>query len=210
MTNRLTIFAAFCLLAVAASAQAVLGPLSHTERIESGTMPCPTQPQPDNRLHEGLVPGPVMCHYRIRLLPVASFPQLPEVVVRELDEKGCMIPQTYEAHGPENVISGSFEKPGSNDWAALCSVKGMTTLYVFFQSDFSHPIQLRHQPDNKWLGVEWSFSYGSAWGILTVPARVMPRADNLDHDGIQDAFVEQSSVIHYYDHGHWTSLNGDD
>jgi len=121
-----------------------------------------------------------------------------------------MIPQTYEAGGPENVIHGSFEEPGSDDWAALCSVRSVTTLYVFFQSDLSHPIALRHQQDNKWLGVEPSFAYGSAWGIFTVPARAMPRTYEMDHDGIEDALVEQSSVIHYYKHGHWTTLEGDD
>ena len=121
-----------------------------------------------------------------------------------------MIPQTYEAGGPENVINGSFEKQGSSDWAVLCSVKGETTLYVFFGSDLQKPIALRQQADSKWLGKEWSFDYGSAWGISTIPARAMPRTDQMDHDGIEDAFVEKSSVIHYYTHGHWTILEGGD
>jgi hypothetical protein len=200
---------AFCLFAIAAAAQVSFGPSPHTEQFESGTMPCPSHPTDVTPQGKPAV-GAVVCHYKIRLLPLSSFPQLPAVVAQQLDERGCMIPQTYEAHEPENVINGSFEKPESSDWAALCSVRGMTTLYVFLQSDFSHPIALRHQPDNKWLGVEWSFDYGSAWGILTVPGRTMPRADNLDHDGIQDAFIEQSSVIHYYEHGHWTTLDGDE
>ncbi len=152
-----------------------------------------------------------MIHYRIRLLPLSSFPQLPSAVAQDLDAKGCMVPQTYEAHEPENVIRGSFEKPGSRDWAVLCSVKGMTTLYVFLGSNLTSPIALRQQPDTAWLGHDWannpSFDYGFAWGISTMPADVMPRKDRLDHDGVEDAFVEQSAVVHYYADGHWASYD---
>lgn len=145
--------------------------------------------------------------YKIRLLPVSSFPQLPRVVAQQLDRKGCMIPQSFEAHEPENVITGSFEKAGSSDWAALCSVKGVTTLYVFFQSNLAHPVALRSQPDNKWLGISWSREYGSAWGISTMPATVLPRTDEVDHDGIEDSFVGQSSVVRYFRNGQWTTLD---
>lgn len=150
-----------------------------------------------------------MLHYSIRLLPVSSFPQLPSAVVQQLSQMGCMIPQTYEAHGPENVVSGSFEKQGSSDWAVLCSVKGTTTLYVFFQSNLASPVALRHQLDGKWLGRDgaWSLDYGSAWGISAIPSRVMPRTEHIEHDGVQDSFVEQSSTIHYFDDERWTLLD---
>lgn len=184
-------------------AQAKSTPLRQTEQVETGTAPCQGQ-KPDNVVREGIIPGPVMCHYRIRLLPISSFPQLPTQVAQQLDQKGCMIPQTYEAHEPENVIQGSFEKTGSKDWAALCSINGVTTLYVFFQSNFGTPIPLRHQPDNQWLGVEWSLDYGSAWGIATRPARMIHPRGSADHDGIEDSNIEQSSTIHYYDKGRWT------
>src|SRR6185437_6192208 len=59
--------------------------------------------------------------YNIRHLPVVSFPQVPMTVREGLGERGCLIPQTYEAHQPENVIHGSFERAGSSDWAVLCS-----------------------------------------------------------------------------------------
>lgn len=209
MIDRRSVFAVICLLTALAAAQTGVAGSQNAERDEVGIMPCPT-----HRTDPADQPAPVrshlMCHYRIRLLPVASFPQLPSAVANQLDARGCMIPQTYEANGPENVITGSFQKPGSDDWAALCSVRGVTTLLVFFQSDFSHPIALRHQLDNQWLGVELSFAYGSAWGILAVPPRAVPRTYQMNHDGIEDAFVEQSSVIHYYSHGHWTTLEGDD
>ena len=170
-------------------------------------VPNPHTPQSTEQLETGFkeMHGKPSAPYQIRLLPVSSFPQLPALIARELDAKGCLIPQTYEAHEPENVIRGSFEKSGSNDWAVLCSVKGITNLYVFFGSNLAEPIALRSQADSKWLGKDWSQDYGSAWGISTMSADVMPRVDQFDHDGIEDAFIEQSAVVHYYVKGRWAS-----
>ena len=196
MIRRLLSFACCLLAAVAAIAQANLTAPPQTEQLEAGFAQLPGHPR---------------IFYRIRLLPVSSFPRLPQSVAQQLDRMGCMIPQTYEARGPENIIHGSFEKKESDDWAALCSVNGLTTLYVFFQSNFANPILLRHQADSEWLGTEWSQDYGSAWGIALRPARLMQRlsgADygSADHDGIDDAFVEKSTTVHYFQKNQWTTL----
>jgi hypothetical protein len=151
--------------------------------------------------------GLPLAPYQIRLLPVSSFPQVPPPVAQKLDRLGCMIPQTYEAHEPENVIHGSFEKQGSHDWAALCSVKGTTTLYVFFGSNPDNPIPLRHQADSLWLGKDWGSDFGSGWGIGTRPERLMPDRAQTNHDGIEDSHVEHSSRIHYFSHGQWTTID---
>jgi hypothetical protein len=148
--------------------------------------------------------------YRIRLLPLESFPQLPAVVASALREQHCMIPQTYEAHEPENVIHGAFEKKDSDDWAALCSVNGTTTLYVFFASQMGAPVAIRHQKDAEWLGSELAGVYGAAWGIARRPAEQLRRTGHgaaLDHDGIEDAFVERSSTVRYFQGGEWKALN---
>lgn len=200
MIVRSLVFALAAVLAVSVARAQTAS--MNAEQVETGVARVPSPS----------ISGPAapMRSYRIRLLPVSSFPQLPSEVSRELAAMGCMVPQTYEARGPENVISGAFEKPGSEDWAVLCSVRGVTTLYVFFQSDLDHPAALRHQPDSEWLGRDgaWAQDYGSAWGIETHPLRVMRAADRADHDGIEDAFVEQSSTVHYYRDGQWTVLDG--
>jgi hypothetical protein len=168
---------------------------AQTERVETG---------------RGSLPNGQDVTYRIRLLPLESFPQLPAVVVDVLREKHCMIPQTYEAHEPENVIHGAFEGKGSNDWAALCSVNGTTTLYVFFASQSGGPVAIRHQQDAEWLGSEQAGVYGSAWGISTRHAEQLQRTARgaaLDHDAIEDSFVEKSSSIHYFQGGDWKVLN---
>lgn len=149
--------------------------------------------------------------YRIRLLPLASFPALPPAIAGQLQQKNCMVPQTYEARQPENVIHGAFEKKNSEDWAVLCSINGATTLYIFFQSQPGEPIVLRHQGDAEWLGAEVIGAYGSAWGISTMkPSQIRAARPGgigaIDHDGIDDAYVERSSTIHYFRNGQWAAL----
>lgn len=172
-------------------------PLPNTERIEAGQIESPS----------------AVLHYRIRLLPPASFPELPPPVAEQLASRQCMIPQSFEAKQPENVIRGSFRAPGSDDWAALCSVAGSTTLYVFFSSRFERPEALRSQPDTAWLGAEPGSSvYGFGWGISTLSAgqlRSFPalrHAASLDHDAIDDARLERFDTIRYYQSGQWTVL----
>jgi len=83
--------------------------------------------------------GGQMTRYLIRHLPVSSFPALPAAIQSQLDRRGCLIPQTYEAHRPENVIRASLERQGSSDWVVLCSAKGTVSLLVFFGGDPGHP-----------------------------------------------------------------------
>lgn len=159
-----------------------------------------------------VAPGDVL-EYRIRLLPLASFPALPAPVAGQLSRRGCMIPQSFEAQEPENVIRGAFHASGSDDWAALCSVSGTTTLYVFFAGQYDAPVALRSQPDTTWLGTEPGSSvFSSAWGIAlrrSTELRAYPEFRRLhaDHDGIEDARLERSSTIHYCDDGRWTVID---
>jgi len=89
--------------------------------------------------------------FLIRHLPVASFPDLPLPIQAELNRRGCLIPQTYEAHHPENVIHGSFEKRGSSDWAILCSERGNVSLLVFFASASEKPSALVSSRETEYL-----------------------------------------------------------
>jgi len=185
-----------------AAAQTTLPNSAATERVESGQV----------RSADG-VPE----NYRIRLLPVASFPALPQPVSQWLLQHGCMIPQTFEAQEPENVIHGAFGAPNSDDWAALCSAGGQTTLYVFFAGQFSAPVALRSQPDTLWLGHEpGSAILGSAWGISTRTAGDLRDSTQvrpgfvIDHDAIEDADLERSLTIRYFETGTWQVLFSED
>src|SRR5690242_11773464 len=76
--------------------------------------------EPDSEARRLVETGPVTvagqtAQYLIRRLPVNAFPDLPATVVAQLDQRHCLIPQSYEAHHPENVIHGSLERAGSSD-----------------------------------------------------------------------------------------------
>src|SRR5450631_3989305 len=104
--------------------------------------------------------------YLIRRLPVSSFPNLPEDVVSQLGERGCMIPQTFQAHHPENVVHASLERAGSSDWAVLCSAHGTVSLLVFFASNTKEPIVLASTQETKRLQAhDLTGVLGFNWGI---------------------------------------------
>ena len=151
--------------------------------------------------------------YLIRHLPPSSFPQLPMVIQDELTDRGCLIPQTYEAHRPENVIHGSFEGPGTSDWAVLCSVHGMVSLLVFFGSNPEHPYRLASEPEterlqtydlSQSLGFNWGIDRASPGDVSESQTRIFPPPPPLTHDAIADSVVEHSTIYHYYSHGAWT------
>jgi hypothetical protein len=158
--------------------------------------------------------------YVIHRLPVSSFPDLPANVASSLNGRGCTIPQTYEAHRPENVVHASLERPGSSDWAVLCSVKGTVSLLVFFdgvtgQEAAVEPLVLAsipevqrlqaHDPSGV-LGFNWGIDpatprqvHDAQVGLAHAPARV-------DHDALADSIVDRRTVYHFYTKLSWTLL----
>src|SRR5271167_388438 len=93
------------------------------------------QTRPYEQVEHGQVTSPdgTARVYTIRRLEPATFPQVPKSVRHELERRKCLIPQTSEAKGAENVISGEFREKGVKDWAALCSQEGYSTLLVFWR-----------------------------------------------------------------------------
>jgi len=62
---------------------------------------------------------------RIARLAPTAFLELPRTVVRELQRRGCTVPQEAFTKKPHYVIRGEFAKSSQTDWAVLCSVKGL-------------------------------------------------------------------------------------
>ena len=151
--------------------------------------------------------------YLIRHLPVSSFPELPAAVVELLNRRGCLIPQTYQAHRPENVIHASFERPGSSDWAVLCSVQGTVSLLVFFSGNPAQPAQLasvqetkrlQSHPSSDALGFNWGIDPASPQQIRDAQIGLAPRPAKLDHDALADSVIDQKTVYHFYASTTWT------
>lgn len=157
--------------------------------------------------------------YVIHRLPVSSFPQLPSSVAAGLESRGCLIPQTYEAHRPENVIHASLERAGSSDWAALCSSGGTVKLMVFFASAPESPTVLASEPETARmethdltgvLGFAWGIDPASPRKVHDAQAMMEHRPPMLDHDALADSFVEKSTVYHYFSKDGWKIVDTSD
>ena len=157
--------------------------------------------------------------YLIRHLPVSSFPQLPVPIQDRLTHRGCLIPQTYEAHQPENVVHASLEHHGSSDWAVLCSVDGTVSLLVFFASNAGDPMVLASTPETERLQSHGSGNVlGFNWGIDPAsPDQVhqaqldMPRPPpRIDHDALADSRIDRRTIYHFYSSNAWTLLDTED
>ena len=153
--------------------------------------------------------------YRIRHLPVTSFPDLPDAIAGQLTQRGCLIPQTYQAHHPENVIHGSLERQGSSDWAVLCSTKGTVSLLVFFSSAPASFLVLATAPETARLqshdasgvlGFNWGIDPASPEQIRQAQAGLLHRPAPVDHDALADSLVDRHTVYHFYLKNAWIVL----
>jgi hypothetical protein len=164
--------------------------------------------------------------YLVHHLPVSSFPELPASIVDLLNRRGCTIPQTYEAHHPENVVHASLERSGSSDWAVLCSVSGTVSLLVFFDSGTvmgsskgqvkaQQPVVLASAAESERLQAhDTSGVLGFNWGIdPATPEQVHEAQSGLehrpalvDHDALADSMVEHQTIYHFYAKATWTLL----
>ena len=151
--------------------------------------------------------------YLIRHLPVSSFPELPQRIQDQLNGRGCLIPQTYEAHRPENVIHASLERARSSDWAILCSAKGTVSLLVFFAGTSARPVVLASARETERLqlhdgsgvlGFDWGIDPASPEQVHEAQASMAPRPPLLDHDAVADSIVDHRAVYHFYAKGSWT------
>lgn len=193
-----------------------------------GMLPCwgqsalPAAQAPSRPLTES---GQVMVEGRstaflIRRLPVSSFPELPESIVVVLNRRGCLIPQTYAAHHPENVIHASLERAGSSDWAVLCAVEGKVALLVFFDGGAAgeadgQPMELASAPETQRLqahdpsgvlGFNWGIDPASPQQVHEAQIGLEKRPARLDHDALADSVVEHRTIYHFYARSGWTVL----
>jgi hypothetical protein len=154
--------------------------------------------------------------YEVRHLPVSSYPNLPLDVAGQLTDLGCLIPQTYQARRPENVVHASLQQAGSSDWAVLCSIQGTVRLLVFFggapgQSATlaSAPETARLQPHygTQVLGFNWGIDPASPDAIRQAQIGLAPRPARLDHDALADSDVDRKTIYHFFRNGSWSLLD---
>ena len=152
----------------------------------------------------------------VRLVP-AAFPQLPDPVIRKLNERGCSIPQPWESSRPQNVVSGEFKKPGQIDWAILCSAKGQSVILVFWggSADNVEEIPGTLARDRQWLkGVaENRIGYSriiTAYddGFILEHPEYYPKGaiHFVDSSGIVGSSSDKAPTIRYWSEGEWVVL----
>jgi len=155
--------------------------------------------------------------FRIRNLPISSFPEVPPAIAEAVNGRGCLVPQSYQARRPENVIHGSLERAGSEDWAMLCSAQGRVSLLVFFASGSpSEPVVLGSAAKNDRLQPhDLTGELGFNWGIdPATPRRIHEAQSGLahrpavpDHDAIADSTLDRKTVYRIYRNGVWETVD---
>src|SRR5438093_470411 len=168
-------------------------------------------------------------------LPPTAFPELPANLVQELQRRQCTIPQEtaseslapWYAKKPNNVIKGVFARPGQIDWAVLCSVKGVSTILVFWNGSEENPAAIVPAADSKYLqgaGGTISLFKGDQWAYSR---RIEPMgmADivryhdqehlgiplpPIEHQGINDEDEGKAFLVWYYYDGQWLKVAGGD
>ena len=189
---------AFCLFAAAQTPQPAASALNESGQVvvDGGSVP-----------------------FRIRRLPVNAFPDLPEDIAGQLNQRQCLIPQTYAAHHPENVVHASLERAGSSDWAVLCSTQGTVSLLVFFGSSPASPNvlstameteRLQRHDSTGVLGFNWAIDPASPEVVHQAQSGMERKPPRLDHDALADSAIEHRTVYHFYGKHQWTRVDTED
>jgi hypothetical protein len=177
------------------------------------------QPESDpSRLVESgqLMVGGQNVPYLIRRLPLNSFPDLPDAIVEQLNRRQCLIPQTYEAHHPENVVHASLERAGSSDWAVLCSANGEVSLLVFFGSaqgkaavltTASEKDRLQRHDSSGVLGFNWAIDPASPDAVHQAQSGLERKPRKIEHDALADIIIDRKTLYRFFAEGAWTVLD---
>jgi hypothetical protein len=147
----------------------------------------------------------------VRLEP-REFPELPMPIRRELESRFCTVPQTYLNVPRQNVISGHFRDSVAVDWAVLCSREGRSTILVFWSGSVTDVAAIQDKEDAGGLQGIGDGKVGFSRFIGTAPPTAMLQNRTLYgasdfppilHDGIEEAFAEKGSVVHYLHEQTW-------
>ena len=149
-----------------------------------------------------------------RGLRPSALPTLPRAFRVELERRGCTVQQS---HRSENVISGHFAASGQVDWAALCSLRGQSTILVYWGGAAQCPRELRPAPDYQYqmrAGERVSFirsihttdqyQVHDDEGRPVIPERFV----KLGHEAIEDLYEGAASTIWSCQDGKWIEFPG--
>jgi len=154
----------------------------------------------------------------VRLGP-SSFPGLSDLLRRDLERRGCTIPQVHSYGTPHNIIRGRLTTSTDEDVAVLCSRERISSILVFRGGSPTNVVEVASRPDRDYLqGAGDSIGFSRALGVASqenirkyYAKHIGPEPlPTLDHDGIEDIFDGKGSGIWYWNNGHWLDLPGAD
>jgi hypothetical protein len=153
-----------------------------------------------------------------RLRPTA-FTTLAEPIQRNLEKRGCLVPQTYPDSLAHNVVSGRFTTREQVDMAVLC-LRDTTSVILVYRAGLADSVvevaprpHLRAELSDTGAGFTFSRALGiadSAFIQSRFEAYGGTRPPTLDHHGINDIFPGKGSVVWYWHLGRWLQLQGSD
>jgi hypothetical protein len=152
-------------------------------------------------------------------VPPDAFPELPDTIISTLRSLRCTIPQPSAIGPPRNVIRGDFFAQGQAGWAVLCASGGFSSILVFRDNLDVHPEELARGEDKGYLQDGGNDKIAYSREITAVDRKFImthyrayggPEPPPIDHQGIDDAFLEKASVILYWYEGKWLRLQGAD
>lgn len=156
-------------------------------------------------------------------LPPEAFDDLPPAVQEELTARGCAIPQAFHKDpGKSNVVRGHFTQSNQTDIAVLCSRERVSSILVFRGESVQEVAELAAVPDARYLQTtgDGEIGFSRAIGVASpeyirrcyeaLEAYGVPEPPPLDHEGIDDYFVEKASSIWYWYEDEWLRLAGAD
>lgn len=155
---------------------------------------------------------------QIRRLPPDAFPALPAAIRTQLRSRRCMIPQPAGASAV-NVIQGEFFEKGAKAWAVLCSVDTASSILVFRNARDTHPEELAKFEDMNYVQGNGKGGADYSREIQPIDRKLImenyrgsggPEPPPIDHQGIDDEFLEKASVTFYWYRGAWRQLTGSD
>lgn len=155
----------------------------------------------------------------VRLSP-GEFSELSNEIIKNLEKRGCTIPQTWHNKVPHNVISGEFSKKEQTDWAVLCSINQVSSILIFWGGSSEKVAEIAKSDDIGYFQVVANNDeMGFSRGIYKVDKKYIidhfisyggTKLPPIDHEGINDAYVEKASEVLYLYRGKWLELQGAD
>jgi len=160
----------------------------------------------------------------VRRFPPDSFPDLSKPVSDTLVGRGCLIPTPgYRA----NVITGAFTAKDIVQWAVVCSVNDTSQILVLDAKNGVVLDSLGRSPDVNWIQSNVNSTWLFSRFISTVPmsrlnivpidttgedvlyyGAVLPKP--IDHDGIDEAFLDKASETYYFAQRKWFMVSSSD